>query len=82
MGLYAPPDPSPMREWRPGMIHTKEVDPELQEIERRYFMEADTLGIIEFNDFIRNDTQVENVLLPVRDGIMIVRKLGGEEVRK
>jgi caffeoyl-CoA O-methyltransferase len=38
-------------------------------------MDADTLGITEFNDFIQKDNRVENVLLPVRDGIMIVRKL-------
>ena len=28
-----------------------------------------------FNKRIRNDPRVENVLLPVRDGIMLVRKL-------
>ena len=33
-----------------------------------------TLGIIEFNDFIQNDDRVENMLLPLRDGLMIVRK--------
>jgi len=37
-------------------------------------MDADTTGIAEFNDFIQNDERVENVLLPVRDGIMVVRK--------
>ena len=37
--------------------------------------DKDTLGIDEFNDFVQNDNRVENVLLPVRDGIMIVRKL-------
>lgn len=34
-----------------------------------------TLGIIEFNDFVQNDTRVENVLFNVRDGMMIIRKL-------
>ena len=43
----------------------------LKEKER---MDADTTGIAEFNDFIQNDERVENVLLPVRDGIMVVRK--------
>jgi caffeoyl-CoA O-methyltransferase len=38
-------------------------------------MERDTLGIVEFNDFVQQDERVENVLLPVRDGIMMVRKL-------
>lgn len=37
--------------------------------------DKETEGIIEFNDFVRNDKRVENVLLPLRDGVMIVRKL-------
>jgi predicted O-methyltransferase YrrM len=36
--------------------------------------DKDTLGIVEFNEFIQNDDRVENVLLPIRDGIMLVRK--------
>jgi caffeoyl-CoA O-methyltransferase len=35
----------------------------------------DTRGIIEFNEFVQNDKRVENLLLPVRDGLMIIRKL-------
>ena len=34
-----------------------------------------TIGIMEFNDFVQNDTRVENVLFNVRDGIMIIRKI-------
>ncbi len=37
--------------------------------------DKETGGIIKFNDFVQNDSRVENVLLPVRDGIMIVRKI-------
>ncbi len=33
-----------------------------------------TRAIMEFNDFVHQDDKVENVLLPVRDGIMLVRK--------
>lgn len=33
-----------------------------------------TKGIIEFNNFIKNDNRVEKVILPVRDGISIIRK--------
>ncbi|HOY05643.1 MAG TPA: O-methyltransferase [Saprospiraceae bacterium] len=29
----------------------------------------------DFNDFIHHDPRVENVLLPVRDGIMLIRKI-------
>jgi predicted O-methyltransferase YrrM len=37
--------------------------------------DKDTLGIIEFNEFVQQDDRVENLLLPIRDGIMIIRKL-------
>ncbi|REJ83804.1 MAG: O-methyltransferase [Bacteroidetes bacterium] len=38
-------------------------------------MDKDTLAIHEFNRLIQNDERVENVLVPVRDGLMIARKL-------
>ena len=38
-------------------------------------IDKDTKAIMEFNEFIQKDKRVENVLLPVRDGLMIVRKL-------
>lgn len=37
-------------------------------------MDRDTLAIHQFNEFVQNDNRVENLLLPFRDGIMIVRK--------
>lgn len=37
-------------------------------------IDADTQAIIDFNQRIQQDERVENVLLPVRDGLMIVRK--------
>lgn len=37
--------------------------------------DKDTAAILEFNRKIHEDHRVENVLLPVRDGIMMVRKL-------
>jgi len=37
--------------------------------------DKDTRAILEFNSKVQNDSRVENVLLPVRDGIMIVRKV-------
>lgn len=33
-----------------------------------------TKGIIEFNELIKNDQRVEKVILPVRDGLTIIRK--------
>jgi predicted O-methyltransferase YrrM len=37
--------------------------------------EDQTHGILEFNDLIQNDSRVRNVILPVRDGIMLVQKV-------
>ena len=37
-------------------------------------IDKDTQLLQEFNDMIQNDDRVENVLLPIRDGIMIARK--------
>jgi len=37
--------------------------------------DKETQGIIAFNDFITKDDRVENLLLSLRDGIMIIRKL-------
>ena len=37
--------------------------------------DPETRGIIRFNSFIQNDDRVENVLLSLRDGVMLIRKL-------
>jgi predicted O-methyltransferase YrrM len=37
--------------------------------------DKDTRAIIDFNQKVHNDPRVENVLLPVRDGIMMMRKV-------
>jgi len=36
--------------------------------------DKDTIGLLAFNDFVQQDVRVENLLLPFRDGIMVVRK--------
>jgi len=36
--------------------------------------DAQTKGIIEFNEMIKNEKNIENVILPVRDGLMLIRK--------
>ena len=46
----------------------KVVDPEASN-------EEQTRGILAFNDLIQADPRVRNVILPVRDGIMVVQKL-------
>lgn len=37
-------------------------------------MDRETLALHSFNKFVQQDTRVENILLPVRDGLMVVRK--------
>jgi predicted O-methyltransferase YrrM len=32
-----------------------------------------TMELLAFNDFVQNDNRVENLLLPIRDGMMIIR---------
>ena len=34
-----------------------------------------TKELLDFNQFVQNDSRVENVLLPLRDGMMMIRKL-------
>ncbi|MBD5388471.1 methyltransferase, partial [bacterium] len=36
--------------------------------------DKDTLSVRAFNEAVQKDTEVENLLLPVRDGLMLVRK--------
>jgi caffeoyl-CoA O-methyltransferase len=38
-------------------------------------IDKDTQTLIDFNTMVNNDRRVENLLLPVRDGLMIARKL-------
>lgn len=37
--------------------------------------DKDTVLLRKFNDLIQNDSRVENILLPIRDGLMLARKL-------
>lgn len=43
-------------------------------IEPRQKNDEYTKGIVCFNDIVQKDTRVENTILPIRDGIMLVRK--------
>lgn len=38
------------------------------------YTDKETKGIIAFNKLVRDDPRVENLLLPVRDGLMMLRK--------
>lgn len=37
-------------------------------------MDRETLALHQFNQFVQQDERVENILLPIRDGLMVVRK--------
>ena len=39
--------------------------------------DKDTRAIVEFNAKVNSDSRVENLLLPLRDGIMMMRKISG-----
>lgn len=43
-------------------------------IDPHYQHDAQTQGIVHFNDFIAQDARVEKVILPIRDGLTIIRK--------
>ncbi len=47
-------------------------DGHVQDIERN---DAQTLGIRRFNDFIASDERLEKVIVPVRDGMTLIRKI-------
>lgn len=47
----------------------------LEEEEKRGKGDMETRGIIEFNEMIQEDDRVENVLLSLRDGVSVIRKL-------
>ena len=38
------------------------------------YKDAQTNGVRQFNDYVRNDKRVEEVILPLRDGLTIIRK--------
>jgi caffeoyl-CoA O-methyltransferase len=46
----------------------KVIDPNATE-------EEQTRGILDFNKLVQEDSRVENVILPIRDGIMLIRKI-------
>lgn len=44
-------------------------------LQKPKFDDIDTQAIINFNEFVQSDNRVQNVLFPIRDGLMICRKL-------
>ena len=50
-----------------ALWYGKVVDPEA-------LNDSETAGIVAFNNYIQNHPAVENVLIPIRDGLMVMRK--------
>ncbi len=44
-------------------------------IENTANMDEQTLGIVNFNKMIQEDSRVSNVIFPIRDGMMVIQKL-------
>jgi caffeoyl-CoA O-methyltransferase len=58
-----------------GFIITDNVLWSGKVLEDYHELDEDTRAIVDFNKKIHEDPRVENVLLPVRDGLMVARKL-------
>ena len=43
-------------------------------VDEKSINDKDTKAIMEFNQYVMNDIRVENVLLPIRDGLLLMRK--------
>ena len=43
-------------------------------IDQRFQNDDQTRGVLEFNNHIKEDTRIEKVILPIRDGLTIIRK--------
>jgi len=42
--------------------------------EKEIAHDDETRALHEFNEKIQNDSRVENILVPIRDGLMVIRK--------
>lgn len=43
-------------------------------IDEKYKKDSQTKGVLEFNNHIQEDIRIEKVILPIRDGLTIIRK--------
>jgi predicted O-methyltransferase YrrM len=44
-------------------------------VDAAYDHDQQTQGIVSFNDYVARDTRVEKVILPLRDGLTLIRKI-------
>jgi len=38
-------------------------------------LDKDTIAVKKFNDMVQNDPRSENVMIPIRDGMTLIRKV-------
>ena len=43
-------------------------------LDKKFQNDDQTKGVMEFNNHIKEDTRTEKVILPIRDGLTIIRK--------
>jgi caffeoyl-CoA O-methyltransferase len=43
-------------------------------LEKKEHAERETRGILDFNKFVMEDERVEKILIPMRDGLFLIRK--------
>ena len=44
-------------------------------VDEKFQNDEQTKGVMQFNNHIKNDTRIEKVILPIRDGLTIIRKI-------
>jgi caffeoyl-CoA O-methyltransferase len=46
-------------------------------VQENKFPDRETRGILEFNKFVLSDKRVEKIMIPLRDGLLMIRKIAG-----
>ncbi len=59
---------------RGGFVIADDVLWDGKVIENIESKDKQTQGIVDFNDFIQNNNEVENIMLPIRHGLSLIRK--------
>ena len=57
-----------------GSKADRRISGESAQLQNPLPQDKQTLGIARFNDIVRDDPRVESVILPLRDGLNIIRK--------
>ena len=58
----------------PALAYAEQIANELRARELDVLFDEDTAALLAFNKKVHDDERVENILLPVRDGLLVARK--------